>query len=292
VRQLEHSHPFLRDPPASPGRTTTTKRSGRATGSRRRRRDLAGGVRRDRPRPVDPPAADGGRRARGSHAGSSHLPSGHQQRIEAEATTDRDSVAVQLHQAAPTPRSFPSPSSATSSAPSTASSSTTPRPTISSRATNTSARRLALHPLLPLLKQGQLIGVLYLENQLASHAFTPARIALLKLLASQAAISLENARLYFQLRQENSERARAEEELRKSEERWRAVFESSALGIAATDLSGRFVAVNPAYRSMLGYSEAELRELSFRMITTKTIASTISTSSPSSSGANAPLSSS
>src|SRR4029077_8759536 len=89
----------------------------------------------------------------------------------------------------------------------------------------------------------------------------------LRLLAPQAAISRENARLYFQLRQENGERARAEEELRKSEERWRAVFESSALGIALTDLSGRFVAVNPAYRSMLGYSEAELRELSFRMIT-------------------------
>ena len=49
---------------------------------------------------------------------------------------------------------------------------------------------------LPLLKQAELIGVLYLENSLASHVFTPARIAVLKLLASQAAIALENARLY------------------------------------------------------------------------------------------------
>jgi GAF domain-containing protein len=46
---------------------------------------------------------------------------------------------------------------------------------------------------LPLLKQTRLIGVLYLENNLASHVFTPARISLLELLASQAAISLENA---------------------------------------------------------------------------------------------------
>src|SRR4029077_15005077 len=89
----------------------------------------------------------------------------------------------------------------------------------------------------------------------------------LRLLAPQAAISRENARLYFQLRQENSERARAEEELRKSEERWRAIFESSALGIALTDLEGRFVAANPAYVKLLRYSEAELRELSFRTIT-------------------------
>ena len=45
---------------------------------------------------------------------------------------------------------------------------------------------------LPLLKQAKLIGVLYLENNLAPHVFTPARIAVLKLLASEAAISLEN----------------------------------------------------------------------------------------------------
>jgi signal transduction histidine kinase len=53
---------------------------------------------------------------------------------------------------------------------------------------------------LPLIKQAQLIGVLYLENDLASHVFTPARIALLRLVASQAATSLENARLYSELR--------------------------------------------------------------------------------------------
>src|SRR6202035_1504118 len=69
---------------------------------------------------------------------------------------------------------------------------------------------------LPLLKQAKLIGVLYLENRLASHVFTPARIAILRLLASQAATSLENARLYADLRSENSERKRAEEDLRRS----------------------------------------------------------------------------
>jgi len=41
------------------------------------------------------------------------------------------------------------------------------------------------------VKQAKLIGVLYLENNLTSHVFTPARISVLELLASQAAISLE-----------------------------------------------------------------------------------------------------
>ena len=53
----------------------------------------------------------------------------------------------------------------------------------------------------PLVKQSKLIGVLYLENKLASHVFMPARISVLELLASQAAISLENARLYSDLQE-------------------------------------------------------------------------------------------
>jgi predicted ATPase/two-component sensor histidine kinase len=48
---------------------------------------------------------------------------------------------------------------------------------------------------LPLLKQSRLIGVLYLENELTPGVFTPARLAVLRLLASQAAISLENTTL-------------------------------------------------------------------------------------------------
>jgi len=46
---------------------------------------------------------------------------------------------------------------------------------------------------LPLIDQGNLIGVLYLENNLAPRVFAPARIAVLRLLASQAATSLERA---------------------------------------------------------------------------------------------------
>ena len=54
---------------------------------------------------------------------------------------------------------------------------------------------------LPLLRQGKLGGVLYLENTQATCAFTPDRIAILELLAAQAAISLENARLYGDLKE-------------------------------------------------------------------------------------------
>ncbi len=51
----------------------------------------------------------------------------------------------------------------------------------------------------PVSKQGQQIGVLYLENNLVSGAFTPERLQLLELITTQAAISIENARLYDNL---------------------------------------------------------------------------------------------
>src|SRR6478672_5635461 len=60
---------------------------------------------------------------------------------------------------------------------------------------------------------------------------------------------------------------RTEEALRKSEERWRSVFENSAIGVALTDLNGRFLATNPIYQKMLGYTEEEFQTVSFVDIT-------------------------
>ena len=59
----------------------------------------------------------------------------------------------------------------------------------------------------------------------------------------------------------------AEEALRKSEERWRSVFENSAVGVTLTDMNGRFLAANHVYQIMLGYTEEELRALHFLDIT-------------------------
>jgi len=60
----------------------------------------------------------------------------------------------------------------------------------------------------PILNQGQLTGIFYLENTLTAGVFTPERLKILKLLSSQAAISLENAQLYASLTEKVAERTK------------------------------------------------------------------------------------
>jgi PAS domain S-box-containing protein len=78
---------------------------------------------------------------------------------------------------------------------------------------------------LPLLNQNKLVGVLYLENQLATRAFTADRLQVLNLLSTQAAIAIKNAKLYSKLRA--------------SESRMAQFLEAVPVGINILDAAGR-----------------------------------------------------
>ncbi|MCR8960565.1 ATP-binding protein [Variovorax sp. S2] len=97
---------------------------------------------------------------------------------------------------------------------------------------------------LPLLKQMRLVGVIYVENNLTPGVFAPARLALLELLASEAAISLENARLY--------------RDVQEREGRVRRLFDSNIIGIFTWSLDGRILDGNRAFGEIVGYSDDEL----------------------------------
>jgi PAS domain S-box-containing protein len=104
---------------------------------------------------------------------------------------------------------------------------------------------------LPILRQAELIGILYLENNLVTNAFTPDRLAVLELLAGQAAISLEIASLI-----ETEQRAR--EAMARSESRFRRIFESNMIGLIFGDLTGAIKQANDYMLDMLGYTRDDL----------------------------------
>ncbi|BAY23936.1 serine/threonine protein kinase and signal transduction histidine kinase with GAF and PAS/PAC sensor [Calothrix sp. NIES-2100] len=99
---------------------------------------------------------------------------------------------------------------------------------------------------LPLLNQSKLVGVLYLENQLASGAFTPERFSegdatrsqVLHLLSTQAAIAIENAKLYSKLQ--------------KSESQMAQFLEAVPVGIGVVDTLGRPCYANQQAIQLLG----------------------------------------
>jgi formate hydrogenlyase transcriptional activator len=99
----------------------------------------------------------------------------------------------------------------------------------------------------PVVYQGKFEGILYLENNLAADAFTTDRIEILRILSSQAAISLESARLYDEMKQEAANRRRAEETLRQIVEGTAAVtgkdFFRSMVHHLASVLEARYVFV-------------------------------------------------
>ena len=97
---------------------------------------------------------------------------------------------------------------------------------------------------LPLIKQGRLTALLYLENTLSSYAFPPDRIAILELLAAQAAISLENTRLYS--------------DLQEREAKVRRLVDSNIIGISIFDFDGRIIEANEALLHIVGHSRDDI----------------------------------
>ncbi|NER51237.1 MAG: PAS domain S-box protein, partial [Symploca sp. SIO1A3] len=107
---------------------------------------------------------------------------------------------------------------------------------------------------LPLLHQGQLVGILYVSNQSTQGVFTRDRILILNFLCTQAAISLENARLYQNLEQRVEERTQA---LRKSQQELSDYVENAATPLHWLDANGIIVWANQTELDFLGYSREE-----------------------------------
>ncbi len=183
------------------------------------------------------------------HAGAERglliLPGGNEHRIEAEATTKSDAVMVDFRQASVTyadmPKSVFQYVLRTQDAVLLQDASTDNPYSADEYVRRRHSRSVLC---MPLLKQTRLLGVLYLENNLTPGVFTPARMALLRLLASEAAVSLENTRLYA--------------DLQEREARFRRLVDSNIIGIFIWDLDGRFIDTNEAFLRMIGFDREQV----------------------------------
>jgi PAS domain S-box-containing protein len=91
----------------------------------------------------------------------------------------------------------------------------------------------------PIIHQNVLTGAIYLENNQTKAAFTKERVEMILLLASQAAISIQNARFYM--------------DMKAAEEKFRGIFENSMEGIFRSSPDGKFVEANPSMAKIFGY---------------------------------------
>ncbi len=102
---------------------------------------------------------------------------------------------------------------------------------------------------LPILNQGNLAGILYLENRATSGVFTNDRLLILNFLCNQAASALENARLY--------------QTLQHSESEFRALVEEVNDMIYSVALDTTFTYLSPQFKEMWGYNVDEFLHQSF-----------------------------
>jgi PAS domain S-box-containing protein len=110
----------------------------------------------------------------------------------------------------------------------------------------------------PILYQRKFIGIVYLENNLVTDAFTKDRLQIIQILTSQAAIAIENAKLFAREQEKSQQLTESLTQLAQKEEQYRDIFENTIDGLTICDLeTGKLIAVNTATIKMYGYASEE-----------------------------------
>jgi PAS domain S-box-containing protein len=111
--------------------------------------------------------------------------------------------------------------------------------------------------IVPLTGRGGVLGAISVSRHHGKRPLTKDDLSLLMDIANRGALAIENCRLFESLREQISERLSTKEKLDVSEERFKAIFESTTLGIKLLDHDGNILQTNFAFQLMLGYSEVE-----------------------------------
>lgn len=111
--------------------------------------------------------------------------------------------------------------------------------------------------IVPLIGRTGVLGAISLSRHPGRDPFKVDDQSFLMDIAYRSALAIENCRLFESLRIEIAERLSTKQRLDTSEERFRAIFESTSLGLKVLDLEGNILQTNSAFQSMLGYTNVE-----------------------------------
>ncbi len=103
---------------------------------------------------------------------------------------------------------------------------------------------------LPIVHRGDITGILYVEHRWLTGVFTDQRVEVLALLASQAAISIENARLYA--------------DLQATQDEYRALYDNAIEGLFRISPDGTLLSANPTLARILGFDHVHQLQDEYR----------------------------
>jgi len=112
--------------------------------------------------------------------------------------------------------------------------------------------------IVPITGRGGILGSIGVFRKRERSPYTVDDQSFLTVMSQRTALAIENSRLFDSLREQVSAQLSARQALNVSEERFRAIFESTTLGIKVLDLEGKILQINPAFQDILGYYESEL----------------------------------
>jgi PAS domain S-box-containing protein len=108
---------------------------------------------------------------------------------------------------------------------------------------------------LPILHRGELTGTIYVEHRWLTGVFTDQRVEVLNLLASQAAISIENARLYT--------------ELKTTRDQYQALYENAIEGLFRMSGEGQLISANPTFARLFGFENVQSLTADYRELVSR-----------------------
>ncbi|MEO6508950.1 MAG: PAS domain S-box protein [Patescibacteria group bacterium] len=112
--------------------------------------------------------------------------------------------------------------------------------------------------IVPICMENECIGAISFISTETKRNYTPADLSMAEELASRASMAIENAQLYDSAQKEIAYRKKIEEDLRRSEVKFKAIYEANIIGISY-NVDNKIIEANDAFLQMTGYTRTDVK---------------------------------